>query len=183
MLQASIGLAPFPRTPIPEGSTSTTESTSKSLRREETPPLPPPFPDGGVKTEATAQLSNDRKRSVLPDWHALFRHINHRCFVSDGRNYRWTNADRKILYNAARKYGAAAILAMWDIYFEFRGGWFASTGGTIYGMVRDSARILDHAEFKLRQREHQSRLDQAADAMSAADVLEQLSLKPRAMVR
>ena len=108
------------------------------------------------------------------NWHDIFRHINRRWAVVHGQNYPWNNADRKVLANTARKYGAPAILAMFDLYFQSGSAWDIRTKGSIYGMVRDGGRLRDDPRFKALYREHERRLDSISGAMTAAETLKMI---------
>lgn len=103
------------------------------------------------------------RTTAIEFWHDIFRHIN----IHAAEPYPWQNSDRKILANAARKYGAAQVMAMWDFYISPENSWTKSTGKTIYGMVRDSARILDQAGFKTLARDYERYLLKRHDRYDA----------------
>lgn len=110
-------------------------------------------------------------------WHDLFRHVNGSWFKTHGQTYPWNNRDRKVMANAARKYGAATIMAMWTLYQAQPAAWHKLTGGTIYGMVRDSGRLLDLPRFKSMQRYFKNELDQAHPGLaSTGEILGALKL-------
>lgn len=94
----------------------------------------------------------------IMNWHEIFRHINASWEKLHGRKYNWDMSARKILANAARKYNVPDLMAMWDIYMKTSGFWKKSTGGSVYGMVRDVQRILDHADFKPLSRKYRDKL-------------------------
>lgn len=144
---------------------------------------PPPANIGGAISGSNRRPRAVRKRRQRPRptqrlafWHDLFRHINASCLVKRQTLYPWMNADRKILANAARKYGTPAIMALWDLFEREPGAWHQKSGGTIYGMVRDAARLLDHPDFKYLAGRHQARLESEHGWRSADEVLTQVGL-------
>ena len=116
------------------------------------------------ETKILGLFTRERERYMdekIINWHEIFRHINDSWKKLHGRNYNWDMAARKILANAARKYSVPDLMAMWDIYMKTTGFWKRSTGGSVYGMVRDVERILDHPEFKPLSRVYRDKLWQA----------------------
>lgn len=145
-----------------------------------------PFPEAvstaGVEVGGfggAAPQPERRKSPRIYFWHELFRHINVSWFKIHGEAYPWMASDRKILANAARKYGAERILAMWDLFTQFPGLWYRGDKGTeIYWMVRNSSRLMDYRGFIERARTHRENLERKSGLMSAADVFKCLRVRP-----
>jgi hypothetical protein len=136
---------------------------------------------GGFGGAARSPNRKPRERRAaggrIAYWHDLFRHINGSWLKLHGRLYPWNDADRKILANTARKYTAPAVMAMWNLYQAAPGYWHKATAGYLYGMVRDSGRLLDDPKFKPLRRYFENEMQQQYPGLaSTGEILGALSL-------
>jgi len=65
-----------------------------------------------------------------------------------GRHYPWNNLVRKHPWNLARVHSAWRVLALWDLYLESETWWASRTGWSVYGMIRDTGRLIEDSRFK-----------------------------------
>jgi hypothetical protein len=114
-------------------------------------------------------------------WGDIFRHINSTRKARMQEPYPWTNADRKILANAARKYGSFEVLAMWDLFDRYPAQ-FARIAALsdVHSMVLNSRSLLEHHELKDLAAGHKTRLETAAGMKTPGETLAELGIEPKA---
>ena len=102
-----------------------------------------------------------RKENQKPHveyWHKLLAYIDAAYRKKFGRHYPWSNLARKNIWNLARGYSAWDVMALWDLYLEGESWWARQTGWSVYGMIRDSGRLMDDSRFKEFANTHEDQL-------------------------
>ena len=111
------------------------------LENQDTP-LHPPSGRGDKRLRQA-----DRKLHV-EYWHELLAYVDAAYSIKFRRHYPWNNLTRKNLWNLARGYSAWEVMALWQLYMECQSWWAKKTYWSVYGMVRDSSRLMDDPQFR-----------------------------------
>jgi hypothetical protein len=91
-------------------------------------------------------------------WHELLAHIDVGYVKRFGRHYPWSNLARKNLWHLSRVHSAWRVMALWDLYLESESVWARRTGWSVYGMIRDTGRLMEDRRFKRLATEREKRL-------------------------
>jgi hypothetical protein len=62
----------------------------------------------------------------------------------------WSALARKNLWNLARAYSSCEVMSLWDLHLAGESWWAVKTTWSVYGMIRDTGRLLDDSRFKAR---------------------------------
>jgi hypothetical protein len=104
-------------------------------------PLHPPSGRGDKRRQA-------KQKRHVEYWHELLAHVDASYRKKFGRHYPWNNLARRNIHNLGRVHCAWRVMALWDLYLESESWWAKQTGWSVYGMIRDSGRLMDDSRFK-----------------------------------
>ncbi len=90
-------------------------------------------------------------------WHELLAYIDSASVRKFGCHHAWNNLMRKNIWNLARVHSPWRVMALWDLYLESESWWARRTSWSVYGMVRDSGRLMEDARFKPGSDQHEQR--------------------------
>jgi hypothetical protein len=93
-------------------------------------------------------------------WHELLAYIDSAYVKKFGRHYPWSNLARKNVWNLARVHSTWRVMALWDLFLESSSWWARRTAWSVYGMVRDTGRLMDDPRFKKLLAKHEEGLVQ-----------------------
>jgi len=119
-------------------------------KRQETPLHPPCQGDKGLRQA--------NQEPHVEYWHDLLAYIDSAYRKKFGRHYPWNNLARKNLWNLARGYSSWEVMALWDLYLPSKSWWAVQTTWSVYGMIRDTGRIMDDPRFKQLAFKHEENL-------------------------
>jgi len=142
-----------PSTPLPE-CCSSVSGVAVILRSESTPLHPP---SDTARGDRRFRQANQKGR--VEYWGNLLGYIDAAYRKKFGRHYPWNNLARKNLWNLARVHSTWRVMALWDLYLETDSWWAWGTGWSVYGMIRDTGRLMDESRFKHLADEHEGNLE------------------------
>jgi hypothetical protein len=67
-------------------------------------------------------------------------------------------------------YSTWEVMALWDLYLASDSWWAVKTTWSVYGMIRDTGRLMDDSRFKRLARQHEKWLAVRHCAASAKEV-------------
>jgi hypothetical protein len=184
LLQAAV-------TPSPSGSLPTPLSTIPSspgselclshpgvavIQKHQEPPLHLPHGNGGG--DKKRRQANQKQQ--VEYWRELLAYVDVSYRRKFGRHYPWNNLARKNLWNLARGYSAWEGMALWDMYLASKSWWALQTSWSVYGMVRDTSRLMDDPRLTRLARQHEENLAKQhfGHIVSASDVLSRMGMPP-----
>ena len=150
------GLSPDPSLPNPLpplADLCSSQSGTAVIRKGQETPLHPPYRRRG--DERGSPVEPETTRRILA---ATLAYVDSAYVRKLGSHYPWTNLARKNLWNLASLYSAWGVLALWDLYLESESDWARRTGWSVYGMIRDSGRLVDQPNFKQLASRHEEEL-------------------------
>ncbi len=123
------------------------------IRKGQETSLHPPYRRRGDGEDRHAN-----RKPHVEYWRELLAYIDSAYAKKFGRHYPWSNLVRKNLWNMAQLYSAWEVLALWDLYLNDESAWARRTGWNVYGMIRDSGRLIDQSGFKQLAARHEEEL-------------------------
>jgi hypothetical protein len=181
MLQA--GISPSPSGSLPRIPLSTEPSSPGSkvclsapgvavIQKGQEPPLHLPHDDGGGDKRR-------RQASQKPHvgfWREMLAYIDAAYLKKFGRHYPWSNLARKNLWYLARVHSAAGVMALFDLYLESNSWWAKQTAWSVYGIIRDTGRLMDDRRLKQLAFVHEESLaqDRYGKQVKTSDVFNSL---------
>lgn len=114
------------------------------ILKNQEPPLHLPHGYGGG--DKKPRQANQKPH--VEYWRELLGYIDAAYRQKFGRHYPWNNLVRKNLWNLARAYSSGEVMALWDLYLANETWWARQTGWSVYGMIRDTGRLMDDSRLK-----------------------------------
>jgi hypothetical protein len=147
--------APLSTQPTSPGSglASSTSGFAVIRKGQETPLHPPYRRRRGDKRHRQANA-----KPQVEYWRELLAYIDSAYTKKFGRHYPWSNLARKNLWNLARLHSAWRVMALGELYLESDSAWARRTGWSVYGMIRDTGRLMDDSRFKQLAVKHEDEL-------------------------
>ena len=164
------GLSPVPPLYAPttpgSGVVSCSSGVAVSQKGEDTPLHPP-----SARGDRGVRQANQKPK--VEYWRELLAYVDATYVKKLGRHYPWSNLARKNLCNLARVHNAWGGMALWELYLDSQSWWARETHWSVYGMVRETGRLLDDSRFKHLALKHEEWLGsrQIGRFVSARDVL------------
>jgi hypothetical protein len=150
------GLSPDPSLPNPLpplADLCSSQSGTAVIRKGQETPLHPPYRRRGDREDRQAN-----RKPHVEYWRPLLAYVDSAYVRKVGSHYPWSNLARKNLWNMARMYSAWMVMALWDLYLKGESEWARRTGYSVYGMIRDSGRLIDQSGFKRLAARHEEEL-------------------------
>ena len=142
------------------------------IRKGQETPLHPPYGRGD------RGLRQANQKPHVEYWHELLAYVDAAYRKKFGRHYPWSNLARKNLWNLARVHRAWRVMALWDLYLEAESPWARRSGWSVYGMIRDTGRLMDDPRLKQLALRHEESLAKRRFGrfVSAGDILSHLKI-------
>lgn len=110
-------------------------------------------------------------------WQDMIDYMDRTWATKKGvKHYPWKGRDFKTLAGLANNFGAAGVMALWDLYLEGNSYWGLKTGLMFDGLIYDVGLLLDNKRYKHILAGHEKKIDKNAGLHDAKAILDNVPI-------